>query len=62
MELGVTFIDTADSYRKDETDKHYNEQLIRKALQTYNGDISNVIVAIQSLATSGGIRRGTGIL
>jgi aryl-alcohol dehydrogenase-like predicted oxidoreductase len=37
IELGVTFIDTADSYCKDESDKHHNEKLIHKALQTYNG-------------------------
>jgi aryl-alcohol dehydrogenase-like predicted oxidoreductase len=55
LELGVTFIDTADSYCKDETDKHHNERLIHKALQTYNGDTSNVIVA-----TKGGLMRPNG--
>jgi len=48
--LGVTLIDTADSYRKDESDKHHNEQLIRKALRQYHGDVSHVIVA-----TKGGL-------
>jgi len=48
--LGVTLIDTADSYCKDESDKHHNEQLIRKALRQYHGDVSHVIVA-----TKGGL-------
>lgn len=52
LDLGITFIDTADSYCKDESDKHHNEQLIHKALQTYSGDTSNVIVA-----TKGGLMR-----
>ncbi len=55
IELGVTFIDTADSYCKDESDKHHNEKLIHKALQTYNGDASNVVVA-----TKGGLMRPNG--
>ncbi|MBW4445533.1 MAG: aldo/keto reductase [Spirirestis rafaelensis WJT71-NPBG6] len=55
LDLGVTFIDTADSYCKDESDKHHNEKLIHKALQTYNGDASNVIVA-----TKGGLMRPQG--
>ena len=52
LDLGITFIDTADSYCKDESDKHHNERLIYKALQTYNGDTSNVVVA-----TKGGLMR-----
>lgn len=52
LDLGITFIDTADSYCKDESDKHHNERLIHKALQTYTGDTSNVIVA-----TKGGLMR-----
>ncbi len=55
LDLGVTFIDTADSYCKDESDKHHNEQLIHKAFSNYNGDISNVIVA-----TKGGLMRHNG--
>ncbi len=55
IELGVTFIDTADSYCKDESDKHHNEKLINKALQTYKGDVSHVIVA-----TKGGLMRPNG--
>ena len=52
FDLGITFIDTADSYCKDESDKHHNERLIHKALQTYSGDTSNIIVA-----TKGGLMR-----
>ncbi|MDF5725875.1 MAG: aldo/keto reductase [Rhizonema sp. PD37] len=55
LEQGVTFIDTADSYCKDESDKHHNERLIHKALESYNGDVSNVIVA-----TKGGLMRPNG--
>merc|ERR1712232_326440 len=35
LDLGVRFIDTADAYCIDETEKHHNERLIRKALQSY---------------------------
>ncbi|MBW4637211.1 MAG: aldo/keto reductase [Gloeocapsa sp. UFS-A4-WI-NPMV-4B04] len=55
LDLGVTLIDTADSYCKDESDKHHNERLIGKALQQYNGDTSHVIVA-----TKGGLMRPNG--
>ncbi|MBD2039566.1 aldo/keto reductase [Microcoleus sp. FACHB-672] len=55
LDLGVTLIDTADSYCKDESDKHHNEQLIAKALQQYAGDTSKVIVA-----TKGGLMRHGG--
>jgi pyridoxine 4-dehydrogenase len=55
LDLGITFIDTADSYCKDESDKHHSEQLIHKALQTYNGDVSHVVVA-----TKGGLMRPNG--
>jgi aryl-alcohol dehydrogenase-like predicted oxidoreductase len=55
LDLGVTLIDTADSYCQDESDKHHNERLIHKALQGYAGDTSNVIVA-----TKGGLMRPNG--
>jgi pyridoxine 4-dehydrogenase len=55
LDLGVTLIDTADSYCKDESDKHHNERLIAKALQQYKGDVSQVIVA-----TKGGLMRPDG--
>lgn len=55
LDLGVTLIDTADSYCKDESDKHHNERLIAKALQQYPGDTSHVTVA-----TKGGLMRPDG--
>ncbi|AFZ13943.1 NADP-dependent oxidoreductase domain protein [Crinalium epipsammum PCC 9333] len=55
LELGITFIDTADSYCKDESDKHHNEKLIAKALKEYQGDTSKIIVA-----TKGGLMRPNG--
>lgn len=55
LALGVTLIDTADSYCQDESDKHHNERLISKALQQYQGDTSQVIIA-----TKGGLMRPDG--
>lgn len=55
LDLGVTLIDTADSYCMDESDKHHNERLIHKALQQYSGDLSRVMVA-----TKGGLMRPNG--
>lgn len=55
LALGVTLIDTADSYCQDESDKHHNEKLIAKALQQYSGDTSQIIVA-----TKGGLMRPDG--
>lgn len=55
LDLGVTLIDTADSYCQDQSDKHHNEELITKALQQYTGDIRAVTVA-----TKGGLMRPQG--
>ena len=55
LDLGVTLIDTADAYCKDEFDKHHGEQLIHKALQQYEGDTDRIIVA-----TKGGLMRPYG--
>ncbi|OGQ21350.1 MAG: aldo/keto reductase [Deltaproteobacteria bacterium RIFCSPLOWO2_02_FULL_44_10] len=55
LQLGVTLIDTADSYCKDENDKHHNEILIAKALSTYRGNTDDIIVA-----TKGGLMRPSG--
>lgn len=55
LDLGITLLDTADSYCKDETDKHHNERLFYKALQQYEGDTKHVIVA-----TKGGMMRPEG--
>jgi|CXWL01.1.fsa_nt_gi aryl-alcohol dehydrogenase-like predicted oxidoreductase len=56
LELGVTLIDTADRYCRDETDAHINEKQIAAALATYAGDISRVCVA-----TKGGMLRPGGM-
>lgn len=55
LDLGVTLIDTADSYCKDESDKHHNERLIGKALAQYSGDTSRIVIA-----TKGGLMRHGG--
>lgn len=55
LDRGVTFIDTADAYCKDESDKHHGERLVRKALDAYPGDTSGVVVA-----TKGGLMRPNG--
>ncbi len=55
LDLGVTLIDTADAYCRDESDKHHNESLIAKAFQQYPGDTSSVTVA-----TKGGLIRPEG--
>lgn len=54
LDLGVTLIDTADSYCKDESDKHHNEKLIAKALKQYQGNASVIV------ATKGGLMRPNG--
>lgn len=55
LDLGVTLIDTADSYCRDESDKHHNEHLISGALNEYQGDTSHVVIA-----TKGGLMRPNG--
>jgi len=51
----MTLIDTADAYCLDDHDTGHNERLIAKAVQSYPGDISQVIVA-----TKGGCIRPDG--
>ena len=56
FELGVTLVDTADSYCRDEADKHHNEELVATALARYDGDAEAIVVA-----TKGGlVRTGPG--
>jgi aryl-alcohol dehydrogenase-like predicted oxidoreductase len=56
LDAGITLIDTADSYHLTATDDGHNETLIAKALATYGGDTSGVLVA-----TKGGhLRPGDG--
>jgi aryl-alcohol dehydrogenase-like predicted oxidoreductase len=55
LDLGITLIDTADAYCIDERDKHHNERLIAKALNSYGKDTAGLIVA-----TKGGLMRPNG--
>ena len=55
LDAGVTLLDTADSYCRDETERGHNERLIARALATWAGDRSRVTVA-----TKGGIIRPDG--
>jgi aryl-alcohol dehydrogenase-like predicted oxidoreductase len=55
LDAGVTLIDTADVYCLDDSDLGHNERLIARALHTWPGNRSSVIVA-----TKGGLRRPGG--
>ena len=56
LEAGVTLIDTADAYHRDAIEVGHNESLIARALASYGGDASGVLVA-----TKGGhLRPGDG--
>ncbi|MFI7060282.1 aldo/keto reductase [Kribbella sp. NPDC050124] len=56
LDAGITLIDTADAYHLTATDVGHNESLIAKALASYGGDTSGVLVA-----TKGGhLRPGDG--
>jgi aryl-alcohol dehydrogenase-like predicted oxidoreductase len=56
LDSGITFIDTADSYHLHADDVGHNEALIARALASYSGDTSAVLVA-----TKGGhLRPGDG--
>jgi len=56
LEAGVTLIDTADSYHRDAGEVGHNEELIAEALNSYDHDTSEVLVA-----TKGGhLRPGDG--
>ncbi|TCO19155.1 aryl-alcohol dehydrogenase-like predicted oxidoreductase [Kribbella steppae] len=56
LDAGITLIDTADAYHLTATDVGHNESLIAKALGSYGGDTSGVLVA-----TKGGhLRPGDG--
>ncbi|WP_236796232.1 aldo/keto reductase [Amycolatopsis sp. GM8] len=56
LDAGITFIDTADAYHLRANDVGHNETLIARALASYGGDTSRVLVA-----TKGGhLRPGDG--
>lgn len=52
LDAGVTLIDTADAYCLDDRDVGHNERLIARALRSWSGDGSQVMVA-----TKGGVIR-----
>ena len=45
LDAGVTLIDTADAYSWDDSEMGHNEELIARALASYPGDTSAVLVA-----------------
>ena len=45
LDAGVTLIDTADAYHLKPGETGHNERLIAKALASYGGDASDVLVA-----------------
>lgn len=55
LDGGVTFLDTADAYCLDDSDVGHNERLIARALGSWSGDRSRIIVA-----TKGGLTRPDG--
>jgi aryl-alcohol dehydrogenase-like predicted oxidoreductase/histidinol phosphatase-like enzyme len=55
LDAGVRFLDTADAYCLDDSETGHNERLIARALTTWSGDASRVIVA-----TKGGLTRPNG--
>src|SRR5262249_3727114 len=54
-DAGVTLLDTADAYCRDDDDRGHNERLIARALSTWTGDRSTIQVA-----TKGGLTRPGG--
>ncbi len=56
LDAGVTLVDTADAYHRDAGEVGHNEELIARALRSWGGDTSSVVVA-----TKGGhLRPGDG--
>lgn len=55
LDAGVTYIDTADIYAPSWDTMGHNEKLVAKALRSWAGDRSSVVVG-----TKGGITRGEG--
>ena len=55
LDAGVTLLDTADAYCWTDDDRGHNERLIARALSTWQGDRSSVLIA-----TKGGMTRPGG--
>ncbi|WP_409330645.1 aldo/keto reductase [Trujillonella humicola] len=45
LDAGVTLIDTADAYARDEAEFGHNEELVARALRSYGGSTDGVLVA-----------------
>lgn len=56
LDAGMTLIDTADVYCLDDDDIGHNERLVAKALATWSGDRSTVLVATKAGTTRPGGR------
>jgi aryl-alcohol dehydrogenase-like predicted oxidoreductase len=54
LDAGVTLIDTADAYAWDESEMGHNEELVARALKSYPGDTSSVLVATKGGHTRAG--------
>jgi aryl-alcohol dehydrogenase-like predicted oxidoreductase len=54
LDAGVTLIDTADAYSRDEAEFGHNESLVAAALASYGGDTSSVLVATKGGHTRSG--------
>ncbi len=55
LDLGVTLIDTADVYCMDDADIGHNERLIAKAVRSWSGDATSIVIASKC-----GLRRPNG--
>jgi aryl-alcohol dehydrogenase-like predicted oxidoreductase len=56
LDAGMTLIDTADVYCLDDDDIGHNERLVAKALATWSGDRSSILVATKAGTTRPGGR------
>src|SRR6185295_16566797 len=55
LDVGVNFFDTADAYCLSDSETGHNEQLIARAVNTWRGDRSRIVIA-----TKGGLTRPQG--
>jgi aryl-alcohol dehydrogenase-like predicted oxidoreductase len=54
LDAGVTLIDTADAYSRDEAEFGHNESLVASALRSYGADASSVLIATKGGHTRDG--------
>jgi aryl-alcohol dehydrogenase-like predicted oxidoreductase len=55
LDAGVTLIDTADAYARDDSEFGHNERVVARALASYGGDTSSVLVATKGGHTREGV-------